>query len=104
MYADFGQVMARHGLDPRDFTLVAYGGAGPLQACTLAGEFHIDRVLVPGSPGTLCALGALSADFRHDYVCTVGVRLAAGCLIDLAPADDWWFWSVARSRWSERMR
>ena len=75
MYAEFSQAMARHGLDPRDFTLVAFGGAGPVVACFLAAEFHIPRVLVPLSPGTLCALGALSADVRNDYVKTLHLRL-----------------------------
>ena len=78
MYAEFSQAMARHGLDPRDFTLVAFGGAGPLVACFLAAEFHIPRVLVPLSPGTLCALGALSADVRNDYVKTLHLRLGHG--------------------------
>jgi N-methylhydantoinase A len=76
MYAEFSQVMARHGLDPRDFTLVAFGGAGPIQACFLAAEFHIPRVLVPLAPGTLCALGALSADVKNDYVKTVNLKLS----------------------------
>jgi len=75
MYAEFSQVMARHGLDPRDFTLVAFGGAGPIQACLLAAEFHIPRVLIPVSPGILCALGALSADVRNEYVRTVNIQL-----------------------------
>jgi N-methylhydantoinase A len=75
MYAEFSQVMARHGLDPRAFTLVAFGGAGPIQACFLAAEFHIPRVLVPLSPGILCALGALGADVRNEYVRTVNSRL-----------------------------
>lgn len=75
MYAEFSQVMARYGLDPREFTLVAFGGAGPIQACFLAAEFRIPRVLVPLSPGTLCALGALSADATNDYVRTVNLKL-----------------------------
>ena len=53
MYAAFSNVLARHGLDPRDFALVAFGGAGPIEACFLAQEFHIPRVIVPPSPGTL---------------------------------------------------
>ena len=57
MYAAFSNVLARHGLDPRDFALVAFGGAGPVEACFLAEEFHIPRVIVPPSPGTLCAQG-----------------------------------------------
>jgi N-methylhydantoinase A len=88
MYAEFSQVMARHGLDPRDFTLVAFGGAGPIQACFLADEFHIPRILIPASPGTLCALGALSADIRSDYVRTVGARVSDVPLERLWPVVD----------------
>ena len=68
MYAAFSNVLARHGLDPRDFALVAFGGAGPVEACFLAEEFHIPRVIVPPSPGTLCAQGAMMADVKSDYV------------------------------------
>jgi N-methylhydantoinase A len=77
MYAAFSNVLARHGIDPRDFSLVAFGGAGPIQACFLAQEFHIPRVIVPPSPGTLCALGAMTADVKSDYVRTLHVRLGA---------------------------
>jgi N-methylhydantoinase A len=77
MYAAFSGVLARHGLDPRDFCLVAFGGAGPLEACFLAEEFHIPRVVVPPSPGTLCAQGAMTADVKSDYVRTLHRRLSA---------------------------
>ena len=77
MYAAFSNVLARHGIDPRDFSLVAFGGAGPIQACFLAREFHIPRVIVPPSPGTLCALGAMSADVKSDYVRTIHRPLGA---------------------------
>src|SRR5581483_5902282 len=77
MYAAFSNVLARHGVDPREFALVAFGGAGPLEACFLAEEFHIPRVVVPPSPGTLCALGAMSADVKSDYVRTLHRRLSA---------------------------
>ncbi len=77
MYAAFSNVLARHGLDPRDFSLVAFGGAGPVEACFLAREFHISRVIVPPSPGTLCALGAMSADVKSDYIKTLHRRLSA---------------------------
>ncbi|PYV18283.1 MAG: hypothetical protein DMG07_04240 [Acidobacteria bacterium] len=59
------------GYDPREFTLVAFGGAGPLHATTLASELQVPRVLVPPAPGVSSALGLLTADFRHDYVRTV---------------------------------
>src|SRR5262245_7230787 len=77
MYVAFTNVLARHGLDPRDFALVAFGGAGPIEACFLAEEFHISRVVVPPSPGTLCAQGAMMADVKSDYVKTLHRRLSA---------------------------
>ena len=77
MYVAFSNVLARHGLDPRDFCLVAFGGAGPVEACFLADEFHIPRVVVPPSPGTLCAQGAMTADVKSDYVQTLHRRLSA---------------------------
>jgi len=77
MYAAFSNVVARHGLDPRDFCLVAFGGAGPVEACFLAEEFHIPRVVVPPSPGTLCAQGAMTADIKSDYIRTLHRRLSA---------------------------
>ncbi len=77
MYVAFSNVLARHGLDPRDFALVAFGGAGPVEACFLAEEFHIGRVVVPPSPGTLCAQGAMTADVKSDYVKTLHRRLSA---------------------------
>jgi len=60
-------VSVEKGYDPRDFTLVCFGGAGPVHAVKLAQELNIGRVLVPEGPGVNCALGLLMADFRHDY-------------------------------------
>ncbi|MEW5978994.1 MAG: hydantoinase/oxoprolinase family protein [Acidobacteriota bacterium] len=59
------------GYDPREFTLVCFGGGGPLHAVELAQELDIPRVLIPPAPGVSSALGLLTADFRHDYVRTV---------------------------------
>ena len=59
------------GHDPRDFTLFAFGGAGPLHAVSLAKELGIPRVLVPTRPGITNALGCVVADVRHDFVRTV---------------------------------
>ncbi len=56
------RVSIARGYDPRDFTLVAFGGAGPLHACEAAARLEIPRVLVPPTPGVLCALGLLIAD------------------------------------------
>lgn len=60
-------VSIERGYDPRDFTLVAFGGAGPLHATRLARELEIPRVLIPPSPGILCALGLLVSDLRADF-------------------------------------
>ncbi|MBI3734669.1 MAG: hydantoinase/oxoprolinase family protein, partial [Chloroflexi bacterium] len=55
------------GFDPREFTLVAFGGAGPMHACALAAALNIPRVLVPRHPGVLSALGMLTADIVKDF-------------------------------------
>ena len=60
--------LAKHGLDPRRFTLVPFGGAGPTQANLLAEEARLEAILVPPAPGLFCALGALIADVRRDFV------------------------------------
>ena len=64
-------ITLERGYDPRDFTLVAFGGAGPLHGCSLAERLEIDRVLVPRYPGVLSALGALSGAHVREYAATV---------------------------------
>ncbi|SNS16004.1 N-methylhydantoinase A [Anaerovirgula multivorans] len=59
-------VSVERGYDPREFTLMAFGGAGPLHACEVAQEMGIKNVLIPPSPGTLCSLGLLMADTKFD--------------------------------------
>ena len=61
------RVSIARGHDPRDFTLVAFGGAGPLHACEAADHLDIPRVLIPHTPGVLCALGLLIADVAVDF-------------------------------------
>jgi N-methylhydantoinase A len=68
-------VTLERGLDPRDFTLVAYGGGGPLQAGSVAKELSIRTVIIPQAPGHFSALGMLMADLRRDYVQTLFARL-----------------------------
>jgi N-methylhydantoinase A len=63
-------ISVQRGYDPRDYTLVAFGGAGPLHAGRLARELEIPRVLVPATPGVLCALGLLVTDLRTNYSIT----------------------------------
>ena len=61
-------VSVERGLDPREFALVAFGGAGPLHACALAEELGIETVLVPEAAGVLSALGLAVSDERRDRV------------------------------------
>jgi N-methylhydantoinase A len=64
------EISIQRGHDPRDFTLVAFGGAGPMHALALAEEIGIPRVLVPRHPGNFSALGLLASDIKHDDVRT----------------------------------
>ncbi len=60
-------ITVSQGVDPREFTLVAFGGAGPMAAAFLAEELDIREVLVPRFPGTFSAWGMLQTDLRHDF-------------------------------------
>ena len=68
-------VSTERGRDPREFTLIAFGGAGPIHAVALAESLGMSRVLVPPYPGLFSALGLLLADYRHDYVRSVALAL-----------------------------
>ncbi|MHA1617398.1 MAG: hydantoinase/oxoprolinase family protein [Candidatus Njordarchaeales archaeon] len=58
-------VSIERGHDPRDFSLIAFGGAGPMHACALAEELEVRRIIVPQSPGLFSALGLLVTDLKH---------------------------------------
>jgi N-methylhydantoinase A len=64
------EISIQRGYDPRDFTLIAFGGAGPMHALAMAEEIGILRVLVPRHPGNFSALGLLASDIKHDDVRT----------------------------------
>ncbi len=70
-------VSVERGYDPADFTLVAFGGAGPLHACELADAVRIRRVLIPRHPGVLSAMGMLWADAMRDYSAPLPGSLSA---------------------------
>jgi N-methylhydantoinase A len=70
-------ITVRQGIDPRDFSLVAFGGAGAMHAVWLAQELDIREVIVPWSPGTFSAWGMLHTDIRHDLTRTF-YRVLAG--------------------------
>ncbi|HYB42552.1 MAG TPA: hydantoinase/oxoprolinase family protein [Candidatus Methylomirabilis sp.] len=77
MIAAMRLVSVQRGYDPREFVLVAFGGAGPLHANALAAELRVRTVLIPPSPGIASALGLLLTDIRHDLVATRRQRLDA---------------------------
>ncbi|MBM4299378.1 MAG: hydantoinase/oxoprolinase family protein [Deltaproteobacteria bacterium] len=68
-------VTLERGLDPRDFTLVAYGGGGPLHSASVAKELSIGKIIIPNAPGHFSAVGMLMADLRRDYVQTLFARM-----------------------------
>ena len=70
MFKEVSKLMSRQGLDPRDFTLLAFGGAGPMLGCFLARELGVTHTLVPTTPGVLSALGGLIADIKNDFILT----------------------------------
>ncbi|MBM4442104.1 MAG: hydantoinase/oxoprolinase family protein [Candidatus Rokubacteria bacterium] len=68
-------VTIERGRDPRDFTLIAFGGSGPVHACDVAAALDIRRILVPVSPGVFTAVGMLASDVEHHFVRAVGGML-----------------------------
>ena len=70
MTAAIKEISVMRGLDPRDYALLAYGGAGPLHAVAIAEELGVKTVLVPPMPGNFSAFGLLVADIRRDFVQT----------------------------------
>ena len=79
-------ISVQRGHDPRDYTLAAFGGAGPLHAARLAKELEISRVLVPRNPGILCAMGLLLTDLRADFATTRLETLRNAALSEIAAA------------------
>jgi N-methylhydantoinase A len=79
-------ISVQRGYDPREYTLVAFGGAGPLHAARLARELEIGRILVPRNPGILCAMGLLLTDLRADFAATRLATLGQGALPGLRDA------------------
>jgi len=64
-------ITVERGFDPRDFALMAFGGAGPMHACELALDLGIRHIVLPRNPGLLCAWGALQAPLGREYSLTV---------------------------------
>ncbi len=81
-------VTVERGHDPREFALVAFGGAGPMHAAALADSLSVDRVVVPRPGGVLSAFGLLAADESYDAVRTVGVALEGADPAELEDVYD----------------
>ena len=78
MYLEVSKLVSRHGIDPRDLDLIAFGGAGPMMASFLARELGMRRVIVPATPGVLSAYGGIIADVRNDFIQTIYADLNDG--------------------------
>ena len=78
MFVQANKLVARFGIDPRDFTLMPFGGAGPMLGGFLARELGMSRIMVPHRPGVVSALGGLIADVKSDFIRTVFLKAEAG--------------------------
>ena len=78
------EISVERGEDPRSFTLIAFGGAGPMHGCAVAQEVGIRRVVSPNYPGNLSALGLLTSDLRHELVRTHLVLLRDADIAEVA--------------------
>lgn len=88
MYLEVSKLLSRHGVDPREFALLAFGGAGPMTACLLAKDIGLRSVIVPPTPGVLSAYGGLIADIRNDFISTVFTDLDEQGMSVLARVAD----------------
>jgi N-methylhydantoinase A len=80
MYMEVSKLISRYGVDPREYALQAFGGAGPMMACFLARELGMESVVIPTTPGVLSALGGLIADIKNDFIATVFLDLEASSM------------------------
>lgn len=84
MYAEVSALVSRYAIDPREFHLFAFGGAGAMLACFLARELDMKGVVVPPTPGVVSALGGLIADLKNDFIRTAYCEVTEETLPDLA--------------------
>jgi N-methylhydantoinase A len=97
MYSGVSGVVSRTGIDPAHFSLLGFGGAGPMLSCFLARALGIGHVVIPATPGVLSALGGLVSDLRNDFIRTVhaeldpaGLALFRAALAELEEAGTTW--------------
>jgi N-methylhydantoinase A len=97
MFVEVNKLLGRYGVDPADFTLMPFGGAGPMLGCLLARELGLVSLIIPRRPGVVSALGALIADLKNDFVSTLFIDLSADTIATLrhtaaalrAQAETW---------------
>ena len=117
MFLETTKLLSKFGADPRSFSLLPFGGAGPMIGCFLARELGLKEVIVPPTPGVLSAYGGLIADIRNDFIRTVMVDLDETGLLNLretakfleVEATNWLrkeqgFDGVSKLDWSADMR
>ena len=83
MFVEVNKLLGRYGVDPGDFALMPFGGAGPMLGCLLARELGMARVMIPRRPGVVSALGGLIADVKNDFVSTIFLDLEASAAAPL---------------------
>jgi N-methylhydantoinase A len=88
MFVEVNKQIARYGVDPADFTLLPFGGAGPMLGCLLARELGMSRIMIPHRPGVVSALGGLIADVKNDFIRTVFVDAELAAMPLLREAFD----------------
>jgi N-methylhydantoinase A len=88
MFVEVEKLASRSGVDLREFTLMPFGGGGPMLGAFLAREFRMARVIAPPRPGVVSALGGLVADLRGDFIRTVFTHLSEEALPALSQALD----------------
>lgn len=85
MYRAIREQTVQRGYDPREYTLITFGGAGPMHAADIAAELGSSQVLIPPSPGIASARGLLTGDVKYDYQATISQDLRD---IDAATVDE----------------
>ena len=97
MFLETTKLLSRFGADPRNFSLLPFGGAGPMIGCLLAKEMGLRDIIVPPTPGVLSAYGGLIADIRNDFIRTIMIDLSEDSLLKIkkvvneleSEADHW---------------
>lgn len=87
MFVEVNKLIGRYGVDPADFTLLPFGGAGPMLGCLLARELGMSSVMIPRRPGVVSALGGLIADVKNDFVATLLLPVEPASATALRQAD-----------------